>query len=82
MPDRFRHLRRGEIIGKRVGGEPADEAEHSSKCPTCGSYVDMRDLAQVLEHEEPLPHPAQDRPLQAQLGTVLAALVRQVCATY
>jgi hypothetical protein len=60
MPER-RHLRRGEIIGERVGGEPKNEAEHFLKCPTCGGWVDMRDLGQVLEHEGPLPHPGQDR---------------------
>jgi hypothetical protein len=29
---------------------------------TCGGYFDMRDLGQVMGHEGPLPHPAQDRP--------------------
>jgi hypothetical protein len=42
---------RGEIVGKRVGGEPKSGAEHYIKCPACGAYVDMRDLGQVLEHE-------------------------------
>jgi hypothetical protein len=60
MPER-RPLRRGEIIGRRVGGEPATEAEHFMKCPVCGGYIDMRDLAQVMEHQGPLPHPAQDQ---------------------
>lgn len=53
-------IRRGEIIGKRVGGEPKNEAEHYMKCSACGGYFDMRDLGNVLEHEGPLPHPAQD----------------------
>jgi hypothetical protein len=26
----------------------------------CGGYFDMGDLGAVLEHEEPLPHPACD----------------------
>jgi hypothetical protein len=68
MPERKKLLRRGEIIGHRVGGEPADEAEHFIKCPTCGNWIDMRDLAQVLEHEGPLPHPAQDRAQSVQVG--------------
>lgn len=55
-------IRRGEHIGERFGGEPASEAEHFMQCPACGGYVDMRDLGQVMEHEGPLPHPAQDRP--------------------
>jgi hypothetical protein len=55
-------IRRGEILGERVDREVADEAEHFIRCPTCGGWVDMRDLAQVFEHEAPLPHPAQDRP--------------------
>jgi hypothetical protein len=37
------------------------EAEHFWKCQACGGYFDMRDLGAVLEHEEPLPHPAGDR---------------------
>jgi hypothetical protein len=44
MPER-EPLRRGQIIGERVGGEPADEAEHFLKrCPTSGGVIDMRDL--------------------------------------
>ena len=49
-------------MGKRVGAEPESESDHYMKCPTCGGYFDMRDLAQVLEHEGPLPHPVQDKP--------------------
>ena len=62
MPDRPRKLRRGEIIGERVGGEPADEAANFMKCPVCGGSFDIRDLAQVLEHAGPLRHPEGDRP--------------------
>lgn len=39
--------------GKRVGGEPENEAEHYYQCPHCGQSVDMRDLADVFYHEEP-----------------------------
>ena len=46
---------RGKIIGKRIDGEPTNEAEHFIQCPAC------RDLGQVLEHEGPLPHPAHDK---------------------
>jgi hypothetical protein len=28
---------RGRIIGKRVGGEPANEAEHFIRCPACAA---------------------------------------------
>jgi len=45
-----------------VGDPPKDEAEHFIRCPACGGWIDCRDLAQVVEHEGPLPHPAQDRP--------------------
>lgn len=41
------------ITGKRVGGEPDDEAEHFYICAECGQAVDMRDLGQVMHHEEP-----------------------------
>jgi len=52
---------RGRYIGKLVGARPKDEAEHFIKCPTCGGWIDCRDLGQVFEPEGPLPHPAQDR---------------------
>jgi hypothetical protein len=52
---------RGKIIGKQIGGAPLSEAEHFWKCEACGGYFGMRDLGAVLEHEEPLPHPAGDR---------------------
>jgi hypothetical protein len=28
------------------------------RCPACSGWIDCRDLAQVFEHEGPLPHPA------------------------
>ena len=64
MPRRApeRPLRRGEIIGKRVGEQPKSEGEHFMKCPACGGYFDMRDLAQVFQHDGPLPHPVEDKP--------------------
>lgn len=61
MPERKRVLRRGEIIGELVDGEHRSEAEHFIQCPLWGGYVDIRDLAQVLEHDRPMPHPPQDR---------------------
>lgn len=30
---------------------PDRDREHFMKCPTCECYFDMRDLAQVVEHE-------------------------------
>lgn len=53
---------RGKYIGERVGEPPADEREHFIQCPTCGGWIDMRDLGQVFDHEGPLPHPSQDLP--------------------
>jgi hypothetical protein len=52
---------RGTIIGKVTGGPPLTEAEHFWKCEACGGWFDMRDLGSVLDHEEPLPHPACDQ---------------------
>jgi hypothetical protein len=54
-------IRRGDYPGEPVGDEPMDEADHYVKCPLCGGYFDARDLAQVLEHAGPLPHPEQDQ---------------------
>lgn len=53
---------RGKYIGKPVDDQPANEAEHFMLCPACHGYFDMRDLAQVFEHDGPLPHPSQDKP--------------------
>jgi hypothetical protein len=54
-------LPRGQFIGVRVGEDAADEAHHFFRCAECGCWVDMRDLGTVLDHEGPLPHPAEDR---------------------
>ena len=56
------NLPRGKYIGKRVGLPATDEAEHFIRCPACDGWIDCRDLGQVFEHEEPLPHPPQDQP--------------------
>jgi hypothetical protein len=48
-------------IGEVVDRKPATEAEHFLRCPACGGWFDIRDLAQVIEHAGPLPHPARDR---------------------
>jgi hypothetical protein len=59
-------LPRGKILGTPedpVTGKPVDteEAENFTKCPACGGMIDCRDLAIVLAHLRPLPHPGQDR---------------------
>jgi CRISPR/Cas system type I-B associated protein Csh2 (Cas7 group RAMP superfamily) len=54
-------IRRGQIIGKRLGEPSTDEAEHFIQCAACDGWIDMRNLGQVFEHAGPLPHPAQDR---------------------
>jgi hypothetical protein len=55
-------LRFGEIIGQVVIPKPSGEAEHFLRCPACGGWFDIRDLAQVVAHAGPLPHPPADRP--------------------
>jgi translation initiation factor 2 beta subunit (eIF-2beta)/eIF-5 len=47
MASMTKTIPRGEYIGRRVGGEPQNVAEHYVKCPTCGGWIDMRDLGQV-----------------------------------
>lgn len=39
------------------GPEPEDEAEHFELCVTCGQAFDMRDLEQVLYHDEEMHEP-------------------------
>ena len=52
---------RDKYRGKRVGGEPKDEAEHFIRCPACGGWIDCRHLGQVIKHAGPLPHPVEDQ---------------------
>ncbi|MCK1450095.1 hypothetical protein IVB36_04025 [Bradyrhizobium sp. 35] len=52
---------KGKFMGERTDTPPGDEAEHFIKCPTCGGWIDMRDLGSVFDHEGPLPHPCQDQ---------------------
>jgi hypothetical protein len=40
---------RGTVIGRRIGGQPTDEAEHFFKFEMCSDWFDMRDLAAVLD---------------------------------
>jgi hypothetical protein len=53
---------RGKYLGVRVGDPPKHEADYFIRCPACNGWIDCRDLCQVVEHEGPLPHPAQDQP--------------------
>jgi hypothetical protein len=59
-------LPRGKILGREedaVTGKPidAEEAESFVACPGCGGVIDIRDLAIVMAHLKPLPHPGQDQ---------------------
>lgn len=38
--------------GKRIGGEPADEADHFITCAACGQAIDCRNLGDVFHHED------------------------------
>jgi predicted protein tyrosine phosphatase len=36
--------------GRDIVGEAKTELDHFGNCPICRALVDMRDLAQVMEH--------------------------------
>ncbi|MCA1458107.1 hypothetical protein I6F35_33780 [Bradyrhizobium sp. BRP22] len=57
-----RKIPRGKYVVERVGGPPKDEAENFIKCEFCGGWIDCRDLASVMDHAGPLPHPVEDKP--------------------
>jgi hypothetical protein len=40
-------------------GDPVDGRDHFLECPTCGHMIDMRDLAEVLEHAGPHEAPSK-----------------------
>ena len=52
---------RGTVFGERADRLCVGEAENFFRCNICGGYLDARDYVWVLEHEGPLPHPAQDQ---------------------
>jgi hypothetical protein len=52
---------RGTVLGERVDRRRVSEAENFFRCNICGGYLDARDYVWVLDHEGPLPHPAQDQ---------------------
>jgi Zn finger protein HypA/HybF involved in hydrogenase expression len=39
--------------------DQVEEREHFLKCPTCGHMIDVRDLAEVLEHAGPHEAPGK-----------------------
>ncbi len=42
---------------KRISSDIEDEQQHFMKCNSCGQFLDMRDLAEVIHHEEPCHKP-------------------------
>ena len=58
-------LPEGKFLGTQadpVAVKPIDTAEGDDfmTCPACGGVIDLRDLAIVLAHLVPRPHPAED----------------------
>ncbi|MER9652483.1 hypothetical protein NKJ26_03060 [Mesorhizobium sp. M0152] len=45
------------VTGKRHAGPVKDEIEHFMICPVCGQEIDMRNLAEVLHHDNPHHEP-------------------------
>jgi hypothetical protein len=48
-------IARGTVIGKRIGMQPTDEAEHVFNFEMCGDWFDMRDLGAVWSTRSPCP---------------------------
>jgi hypothetical protein len=47
-------LPRGKIIGRCINlGADETDSEHVMLCLACGQAFDMRDLGEVLHHDEP-----------------------------
>ena len=43
---------RGKYLGNLAGTRTKDEAEHFISCPTCGGWIDWRDLEQPFGFSE------------------------------
>ena len=53
----------GKYLGTDADGIATSEADHHMKCPGCGQWFDMRDLGQVLSHDQRLDsRPSTERP--------------------
>ena len=52
---------RGMVLGERADRLRVGEAYHFFRCKACNGWIDARDYVWVLDHEGPLPHPAQDQ---------------------
>lgn len=74
----------GRDHGERVDRKPQSEAENFIQCPLCGGFVDIRYLAQVLEHEGSLPRPAQEDAVGFSLrdGAALVVSTRAWMASF
>ena len=44
-PLKLTDIPRRKYIGRRLGDQPTEEAEHFMRCPRCGGWMDCRDLA-------------------------------------
>ena len=51
---------RGKYMGTQNSGLPMTEADRFERCPICGGFVDVADLAWVEDHEGPLRYPLSD----------------------
>ncbi len=52
---------RGMVLGERADRLRVGEAYHFFRCKACNGWIDARDYVWALDHEGPLPHPAQDQ---------------------
>lgn len=41
------------IVRRRHAGEPIKESDHFLLCPECDQAIDLRDLRQVIWHQQP-----------------------------
>jgi hypothetical protein len=48
-------------MGTQTSGSPMIDADRFKRCPLCGGFVDILDLAWIGDHEGSLPHPARRR---------------------
>jgi hypothetical protein len=59
----MRPFLRGKYLDERQRQSPQKAAGSHIRCPDCGGWIDVNsDLAAVVDHAGPLPHPAIDQP--------------------
>jgi len=70
----------GKYRGVDADGVAQTDADHFGNCPVCGAFVDMRDLAQVLDHVHGVEIEISEAPCSEEEPLCTSRLTRSIFA--